>query len=115
MSLPRAEYLKRLLDLYCGLPQTAARRPSRYDCQLAEQLFDRGLELHTIEAAFLLASARRTRRDPQAPPLATIRSLAYFLPIIEEVLQQMPDSGYLDYLRARVDLSGQFPTDCRDR
>ena len=36
MSLPRAAYLKRLLNLYCGLPHTAARRPSRYDRQLAE-------------------------------------------------------------------------------
>lgn len=115
MSLPRDDYLKRLLDLYCGLPHAAARRPSRYDRQLAEQLFDRGLELPTIEAAFLLAMARRTRRDPQAPTLPAIRSLAYFLPIIEEVLQQMPDPGYLDYLRAQVDLSVQIPTDCRDR
>jgi hypothetical protein len=115
MSLERADYLKRLLDLYCGLPHTAARRPSRYDRQLAEQLFDRGLELHTVEAAFLLASARRIRRDPQAPTLPAIRSLAYFLPIIEEVLQQTPDAGYLDYLRAQLDLSVQIPADCGDR
>ena len=115
MSLQRADYLKRLLDLYCGLPHTAARRPSRYDRQLAEQLFDRGLELHTVEAAFLLASARRIRRDPQAPILPAIRSLAYFLPAIEVILQQMPDAGYLDYLRAQVDLSVQIPAVCRDR
>jgi hypothetical protein len=115
MSRQRADYLKRLLDLYCGLPHTAARRPSRYDRQLAEQLFDRGLELPIIEAAFLLAIARRTRHDLQAPTLPRIRSLAYFLPIIEEVLQQPPDAGYLDYLRARTDLSVQIPADCHDR
>jgi hypothetical protein len=115
MSCQRNDYLKRLLDLYCGLPHTAARRPSRYDRQLAEKLFDRGLELPTIEAAFLLAMARRTRRAPQAPSLPAIRSLAYFLPIIEEVLQQTLDARYLDYLRAQVDLSVQIPTDCGDR
>lgn len=115
MSRQRKDYLKRLLDLYCGLPHTAARRPSRYDRQLAEQLFDRGLELPTIEAAFRLAMARRTRRDPQAPTLPAIRSLAYFLPLIEEILQQDTDVGYLDYLRAQLDLSVQIPTDCGDR
>jgi hypothetical protein len=52
---------------------------------------------------------------PKAPTLPAIRSLAYFLPVIEEVLQQTPDVGYLDYLRVQADLRIQIPTDCRDR
>lgn len=115
MNLNRAEYLKRLLSCYCGLPQTAARRPSLNDRRLAAQLFDRRISLAIIETAFLLAIARRTFRDPQAPPLPPIRSLAYFLPLIEEVQLLPPDPAYLAYLRARVDLNVQIPTGLADR
>ncbi len=111
----RAEYLKRLLDRYCGLPHTAARRPSPYDRNLAGQLFDRGISFDVLEAAFLLALARRTHRNPQAPPLPPIRSLAYFLPLIDEVLQTPIDPGYLAYLRAKADQSVQIPTGLSDR
>jgi hypothetical protein len=115
MKLNRAEYLRRLLDRYCELPHTVARRPSANDRLLAGQLFSRSVSLDIIETAFLLAIARRTFRDPQAPPLQPIRSLAYFLPLINEVLCQPPDPEYLDYVRARVDLNVQIPTDSRDR
>lgn len=115
MTTDRASYLKQLLTRYCGLPGTAARRPSPYDRRLAQQLFDRGIDLDAIEAAFLLAIARRSCRDPNAPPLPAIRSLAYFLPIVEEVRGQKSDSEYLLYLRAKVDLSVQISTDPQDR
>lgn len=115
MSLSRTDYLKRLLDRYCGLPHTAARRPSLYDRRLAAQLFDRGLSLDVLEAAFLLAIARRTLRDPQALPLPPIRSLAYFLPLLDEALQLAEDPGYLAYLRTQVDQSVQIPTGRDDR
>ena len=115
MKTERDAYLCRLLTLYCGLPHTAARRPFPPDRRIAEQLFDRGISLETIEAAFLLASARRMYRDPQAPPLTPIRSLAYFLPVIDEVLRQPPDPEYVSYLSLNVDLNVQIPTDSHDR
>ncbi len=115
MSLNRTDYLKRLLDQYCGLPHTAARRPSPYDRLLADKLFNRKISLEIIDTAFLLAIARRTLRGSQAPPLPPIRSLAYFLPLIDEVQRLTPDSAYLDYLRARADLNVQIPTEARDR
>ena len=115
MKPERDAYLRRLLALYCGLPHTAARRPFPPDRRTAEQLFDRGISLQTIETAFLLASARRMDRDPQAPPLTPIRSLAYFLPLIDEVLLQAPDPDYVSYLRSKVDLNVQSPTDSHDR
>jgi hypothetical protein len=115
MSLSRADYLQRLLRRYCGLPHTAARRPSLNDRHLAGRLFDRGIPLSTIETAFLLAIARRTFRDPQALPLPPIRSLAYFLPLIDEVQLLPLDPAYLAYLRARLDLNVQIPTDLDDR
>ena len=115
MKPERDAYLRRLLALYCGLPHTAARRPFPADRRTAEQLFDRGISLQTIEAAFLLACARRMYRDSQAPPLTSIRSLAYFLPVIDEVLLQPPDPGYVSYLRSKVDLNVQSPTDLSER
>lgn len=109
MSPARDDYLRQLLALYCGLPHTAARRPFPPDRRIAEQLFDRGISLDTIETAFLLASSRRSHRDPQAPPLTPIRSLAYFLPVIDEVLLDPPDPGYLSSLRFKVDQNVQIP------
>lgn len=115
MKPERDAYLRRLLALYCGLPHTAARRPFPPDRRTAEQLFDRGISLQIIETAFLLASARRMDRDPQDPPLTPIRSLAYFLPVIHEVLRQPPDPGYVSYLRFKVDLKVQISTDFSER
>lgn len=115
MRPDRDDYLRRVLALYCGLPHTAARRPFPPDCRLAKQLFDRGISLETIETAFLLASARRMYRDPQDPPLTPIRSLAYFLPVIDEVLLQPPEPGYVSYFRLKVDLNVQISTDLSER
>jgi hypothetical protein len=113
--MTREDYLHRLLALYCGLPHTAARRPSRADRSLAAQLFDQGVELALLEAALLLATARRCSRDPDLPPLPPIRSLAYFLPVLAEIRQAPPDPEYLSYLRLRLDVTVQFPTDSDDR
>jgi hypothetical protein len=115
MKPERDAYLRRLLALYCGLPHTAARRPFPPDRRTAEKLFDRGISLQTIETAFLIAILRRTYRDPQALPLTPIRSLAYFLPVIDEVLLQPPDPDYVSYLRLKVDLNVQISPDLSDR
>lgn len=115
MTPDRNLYLRRLLELYCGLPHTAARRPSPYDRQLAVQLFDRGVSLDLIESAFHLAIARRSCRDPQAPPLPPIRSLAYFLPLLDEILLQPLHPTYLAYLRSRTDPAVQISTDLGER
>jgi hypothetical protein len=115
MSHHRDDYLRHLLALYCGLPHTAAHRPLPPDRRIAQQLFDRGISIETIETAFLIASARRIYRDPQAPPLTPIRSLAYFLPVIDEVMSQPPDPGYVSYLRLKVDLNVQIPPDSPER
>ena len=51
--------IKRILDLYCGLPHTAARRPSPADRRLATELCSQDISFDLIEAAFLLAITRR--------------------------------------------------------
>lgn len=108
--------VQRLLDLYCGLPHTAARRPSVNDQRLAARLCDQHLAFDLIEAALLLAIARRNRRDPQAPPLPPIRSLAYFLPVIEELRLNPPDPAYLRHLRSRAgDQMSKISTDSHER
>jgi len=101
-AMSRADYVRGVLTLYCGLPHVAARRPSPCDRRLAEQLFDQGIPWATVEAACLLAIARRGARLPDLPPLPRVRSLAYFLPVIEELRLDLPDPEYLAYLRARI-------------
>jgi hypothetical protein len=114
MSSSRSD-VQHLLDLYCGLPHTAARRPSANDRRLATQLCDQATS-DIIEAAFLLAIARRNRRDPQALPLPPIRSLAYFLPVIEELRLNPPHPDYLRYLRFSAgDQMIKISTDSRER
>jgi hypothetical protein len=94
-------YLKTILDLYLALPETPAR-VSRSDRSLASHLFQQHVPASTVEAAFLLASARRLSRPNNAPALGPIRSLHYFLPVIEEITHNPLPKGYLDYLRHKL-------------
>jgi hypothetical protein len=56
-----------------------------------------------IENAFVLAAARRLVRPAEAPPLGTIRSLAYFLPVIEEVLGMRVSPEYFQHVRRKLE------------
>ena len=94
-------YVETVLDLYLALPETPTR-VSRFDRNLALQLFQRAVPRSTIEAAFLLASARRLCRPADAPPLGSIRSLHYFVPVIEEIIHQPLPAGYVHYLRHKL-------------
>jgi hypothetical protein len=114
--MSRAAYVHALLTLYCGLPQTAMRRPSAADRRLAAELFDQGLPMTTVQTAVLLALGRRDARSPELPPLPPIRSLAYFLPVIEELRLNPPDPGYLGYLLLRRQRQkDQISTDSDER
>jgi hypothetical protein len=92
-------YLEALLETYSWLPGTPAR-PSRQDRRLARQLCRRALPLRIVRAALILAAARRTIRS--GPPLPPVRTLHYFLPVIQELLHSPPDPGYVDYLVAKL-------------
>lgn len=81
-SNSKPEYVERALKLYLDLSETPARS-SRLGRRLAEDLYEKGVELEEMEAAMLLASARRLLRSGDAPKLGPIRSLSYFLPVIE--------------------------------
>jgi len=59
----------------------------------------RNIRLDVIEIALRLATARRNARRSDADPLQPVRSLHYFLPVIDELPPGPPPDGYLDYLR----------------
>ena len=92
------EYIRQVLEAYRKTPGTtgSVRRPDR---MLAAQLYRRGVAVSVIENAFVLAATRRLMRPADAPPLGAIRSLAYFLPVIEEVLSLRVSPEYFQYLR----------------
>jgi hypothetical protein len=92
-------YLDVVLDTYSSLPGTPAQ-PSRQDRRLALDLCHRGVPLRAVRTALLLAAARRSIRS--GPPLAPVRTLHYFLPVIEEVLVLPPDPGYVQYLTGKL-------------
>lgn len=111
----RDVFVRAVLDLYLRLPRSTARRPSAHDRRLAGQLFDRGIALHIVRAAMLLAIARRSLRPASAPPLTPIRSLYYFTPVIDELLASTPDSSFIDHINIRFQHlltrpDGHFPT-----
>lgn len=95
------EYIRRVLEAYRKTPGTMGivRRPDRV---LAAQLHQRGIAVSVIENAFVLAATRRLVRPTDALPLGTIRSLAYFLPVIEEVRQLRVSPDYFQYLRHKL-------------
>jgi hypothetical protein len=92
-------YLEVVLATYSSLPGTPAQ-PSRRDRQLARELCRRCVPLRTVRTALVLAAARRTLRS--GPPLPPVRTLHYFLSVIEEVLEQPLDPAYVEYLAARL-------------
>jgi hypothetical protein len=96
------EYIRRVLEAYRKTPGTmgTVRRPDRV---VALQLYQRGISVSVIENAFLLAATRRLMRPANSPPLGPIRSLAFFLPVIEEVLGLRVNPDYFQYLRHKLE------------
>ena len=94
-------YIQAVLTEYVWLPGTP-HKPSRQDRRLASSLYEQAVPLAVVRAALLLAAARRALRSPHLCPLPPIRTLHYFLPVIEEVLATPPDPGYVDYLAGKL-------------
>lgn len=95
-------YVRQVLEAYRKTPGTMGTI-RRGDRMLAARLYERGVAVGVIENALLLAAARRLMRPAEAPPLGTIRSLAYFLPVIEEVLGLRVSPDYFQYLRHKLE------------
>ena len=99
--MERSDYVRRVLEAYRITPGTcgAVRHADRL---LAAQLHERGVPAEAVENALILAAARRLVRPQGAPPLSTVRSLAYFSPVIEEVLQLQTTPEYFRHMRGKL-------------
>jgi hypothetical protein len=101
----REDYVRKVLEAYRNTPGTCGhlRRPDRL---LAVQLYQRGIPLNKVENALVLAAVRRKIRPADAPPLTAVRSLAYFMPVIEEVLETEVSEDYFQYVRQKLQRLG---------
>jgi hypothetical protein len=100
-GLSQEEYIRQVLEVYRKTPGTMGT-VRRADRLVAVQLYQRGLSVKVIENALVLAATRRLIRPADVPPLGTVRSLAYFLPVIEEVLELRISPDYFEYLRYKL-------------
>jgi hypothetical protein len=80
----RQIYVRAVLNLFAQLTNVVPRC-SRRDRLLADQFFDRQIPFDIVETALLVGAARRIFRWPD---LAPIHSLAYFEPIVEQLLAE---------------------------
>src|SRR5450755_625749 len=104
-----AAYVAAVVMAYVELPETPLSA-NLQDHRQARRLHDRGIPLRIVESALLLGSLRRLIRPADLPPLPPIRSLAYFQPVIDELLvHPMPDN-YLEYLRLKLNRINARPT-----
>ena len=95
------DYIAAVLKLYLELPETPLRAGPQ-DRGRANEFLERRVPLTLIESAFLLGSLRRLIRSPESPRLSPIRSLAYFIPVVEELTANPLPDGYLEYLRHKM-------------
>lgn len=100
-AIDRTEYVATVLKLYLELPETPSRA-GPHDRERANELHGRRIPLTLVESALLLGSLRRLGRPPESPRLSPIRSLAYFLPVVEELIANPFPDGYLEYLRHKM-------------
>ena len=104
-------YVSEVLAIYTTLPETPARaRPA--DRRLAETWQRGGVTLQMVESALLLGQLRRLARPPEYPRLNPIRSLYYFVPLVEEVMEKPLPDGYVKYMKSKLqklDASRQEP------
>jgi len=96
-------YRESVLERYLRLPDTP-RRLSRFDLRFVRQLWERRVPVTVIEAALVLATARRSARPASAMPLGPIRSLHCFLPVIEELLARPVPESYIATWRSKITL-----------
>jgi hypothetical protein len=108
MTTSRWIYIHTVLHLYVNMPNTPGRICS-HDRRLAEQWFIRQIPIPIVEMALLLGVIRRFRRA-DAFQLAPIRSMAYFRPVVEELMAQPPPPTYIHYLRYKLGFTPNINT-----
>ncbi len=94
-------YVPAVLAMYTALPETPARTCPA-DRKLAEEWQRSGITLEIVESALLLGELRRLGRPPDYPKLNPIRSLYYFVPLIEELMEKPLPDGYVEYMKSKL-------------
>ena len=102
-------YIRTVLDLYVQLPGTP-RRICPNDRVLAEHWFVRQVPIDIVETALLLGAARRLCRPRDALQLAPVRSMAYFAPVVDELVAESPPKTYIQYLRYKLGVTPRLDT-----
>ena len=97
MTSDERAYVRSVMAAYTAVADAPAK-PRPFDRAFALALCRQSIPIAIVLAAITLASARRTRRPLSVPPLPKIRSLAYFRPVIDELIADPPPPGYLAYL-----------------
>lgn len=96
-----SDYVAAVVAAYSSMPGTPGRA-GRQDRRLARSLQEQAVPLDIVLAALVIGTARRTLRGADKPPLPPVRTLAYFMGVVEELLAEPPDPDYVAYLRAKV-------------
>lgn len=96
-SVARDAYVDAVLALYRSAPGTVGH-VLKADLRLAHELHRRGVGLQLVDDAIAVALCRRLVRT--GPMLEPVRSLHYFLPVIDELIKSPLDQDYIQYLRA---------------
>lgn len=94
-------YIEAVLSAYLRLPETPLKITAG-DRKTAKGLLEREVPLSTVQTALALGSLRRLGRPAGYPRLQPIRSLAYFLPVIDELLESPLLKDYVVYLREKL-------------
>lgn len=94
------DYTQAIGQLYVELPITP-QRLRRGELDVARQLHSEGVRLLHIEAALLVATARRLL-DNGTQSTVPIRSLGDVVPLIEQARRARVRQGYVDYLRKKL-------------
>lgn len=108
----RRAYVQAVLERYLWLPVTPAR-VGPCDRRLARLLHQRGVPLATVLAALVIGAARRHFRRADAPELPPVRTLYYFLPVVEELRRYPPSEGYAEYLYSKLTPAAEAKTAVR--
>lgn len=99
-------YVRQAERLFAASP--AARGCfSAADRQLAARLFGQGTALGDLEHALMLGSARKLCQWLNGLDAAPVGSLAYFLPVLEEIAQTAVSDSYWEHVRRRLCLLQQ--------
>jgi hypothetical protein len=102
----RQQYVQAVLERYRQTPGVLGHI-RRADRELALRLYENRVPLYVIDRACVLAAARRVRNNAFSTPLPPVRSLHYFLPVIQEVIHRPPGPRDIDEMRRL--LAQRFP------